>query len=145
LPVDLSQQRIQQCLLQGTESPNSAVVRYAFAQAQVDEAPEHQVPAMAANIVILAIIGPTLEIQSLGVDQVLGWSWLISPYKWNFQAEVAEDSELLMFDGVAILLHCENEPKFGYDLLKKFAELMSIRLDAARRKMMDEWNPPGFA
>jgi CRP-like cAMP-binding protein len=92
-----------------------------------------------------AIMGPSLEIQALGKDQVLGWSWLISPYKWNFQAMIEEDSELLMFDGNVILARCEQEPKFGYELLKKFAELMSVRLDAARKKMMDEWNPAGFA
>jgi len=56
-----------------------------------------------------------------------------------------EDSELLMFDGTAILARCEQEPKFGYELLKKFAALMSMRLDSARQKMMDEWNPAGFA
>jgi len=55
------------------------------------------------------------------------------------------DSELLMFNGAAILAHCEQDPKFGYGLLKKFAELMSLRLDAARQKMMDEWNPAGYA
>ncbi|MGR8951450.1 MAG: Crp/Fnr family transcriptional regulator [Gammaproteobacteria bacterium] len=92
-----------------------------------------------------AIMGPSLEIQSLGKDQVLGWSWLIVPYKWNFQAKAEEDSELLQFDGAAILARCEQDPKFGYELLKKFAGLMSVRLDAARLKMMDEWNPPGFA
>lgn len=94
---------------------------------------------------IPSIIGPSLEIQILGENQVLGWSWLISPYKWNFQAEAKEDSELLMFDGQAILARCELEPRFGYELLKKFAALMSRRLDVARQKMMDEWNPPGFA
>jgi CRP/FNR family cyclic AMP-dependent transcriptional regulator len=92
-----------------------------------------------------AIMGPALEIQTLGKNQVLGWSWLISPYKWSFQAIAEEDSALLEFDGTAILARCEQEPKFGYELLKKFAMLMSIRLDAARQKMMDEWNPPGFA
>lgn len=92
-----------------------------------------------------AIIGPSLEIQTLGKDQVLGWSWLISPYKWNFQAMPEEDSELLMFDGIAILARCEEEPRFGYELLKKFAALMSKRLDVARQKMMEEWNPAGFA
>ena len=92
-----------------------------------------------------AIMGPTLEIQTLGKDQVLGWSWLISPYKWNFQTKAEEDSELLQFDGAAILIRCEQEPKFGYELLKKFAGLMSVRLNAARQKMMDEWNPAGFA
>ncbi|MDD5579628.1 MAG: cyclic nucleotide-binding domain-containing protein [Methylobacter sp.] len=97
------------------------------------------------SIQIPAIMGPTLEIQTLGKDQVLGWSWLILPYKWSFQTKAEEDSELLMFDGTAILARCEQEPKFGYELLKKFAALMSVRLDAARRKMMDEWNPAGFA
>lgn len=92
-----------------------------------------------------AIMGPALEIQALGKNQVLGWSWLISPYKWTFQALAEEDSVLLKFDGTAILARCEQEPKFGYELLKKFAGLMSIRLEAARQKMMDEWNPPGFA
>ena len=81
----------------------------------------------------------------LGKDQVLGWSWLIPPYKWNFQAMPEEDSELLMFDGKTILAKCEKDPRFGYELLKKFAGLMSVRLDAARQKMMDEWNPAGFA
>ncbi|WP_394754380.1 Crp/Fnr family transcriptional regulator [Crenothrix sp.] len=97
------------------------------------------------SIQMPAIMGPTLEIQTLGKDQVLGWSWLISPYKWSFQTMAEEDSELLMFDGKALLERCEQEPKFGYALLKKFAELMSMRLDAARQKMMDEWNPVGFA
>ena len=97
------------------------------------------------SIQMPAIMGPTLEIQTLGKDQVLGWSWLISPYKWNFQTKAEEDSELLQFDGTAILARCKQEPKFGYELLKKFAALMSVGLNAARQKMMDEWNPAGFA
>lgn len=97
------------------------------------------------SIQIPAIMGPNLEIQMLGKDQVLGWSWLIPPYKWTFQTRAEEDSELLEFDGTAILARCEQEPKFGYELLKRFAALMSERLNAARQKMMDEWNPAGFA
>ncbi len=94
---------------------------------------------------IPAIMGPTLEIHTLGKDQVLGWSWLISPYNWNFQTMAKEDTELLMFDGSAILARCDQEPKFGYELLKKFAGLMSARLNASSKKIMDEWNPAGFA
>ena len=52
---------------------------------------------------------------------------------------------LLEFDGRAVLARCEQDSKFGYELLKRFAALMSERLEAARQKMMDEWNPPGFA
>jgi hypothetical protein len=34
---------------------------------------------------------------------------------------------------------------FGYELLKRFAALMSERLHFARQKMMQEWKPAGFA
>ena len=92
-----------------------------------------------------ALMGPTLDVQTLGEDQILGWSWLISPYRWSFQARAVVDSELIEFDGSAILARCEEDPKFGYELFKRFAALMSERLDAARQKMMDQWDPPGFA
>lgn len=97
------------------------------------------------SIQVPALVGPVLEIQRIGEDQVLGWSWLIPPYRWNFQARVEVDSDFLEFDGRAVLERCEQDSKFGYALLKRFAALMSDRLDAARQKMMDEWNPPGFA
>jgi len=92
-----------------------------------------------------ALMGPMLDIQTLGSDQILGWSWLISPYRWSFQARALGDSELIEFDGSEILAHCEENTKFGYELFKRFAALMSERLDAARQKMMDQWDPPGFA
>ena len=97
------------------------------------------------SIQVPALMGPALDIQTLGDDQILGWSWLIPPYRWNFLARALEDSELLEFDGSAILARCQEDPKFGYELFKRFATLMSERLNAARQKMMDDWNPPGFA
>ena len=92
-----------------------------------------------------AIYGPALELQHLGKDQVLGWSWLISPYRWDFQAAAVKDSVVVEFDGEVILERCEIDAEFGYSLLKRFTVLMSERLTAARQKMMDQWTPSGFA
>lgn len=97
------------------------------------------------SVQVPAVMGPVLEIQAVGKDQLLGWSWLIPPYRWNFMARIVKDSNFLEFDGEAILVKCEEDPKFGYELLKRFATLMSERLNAARQKMMDQWDPPGFA
>ena len=97
------------------------------------------------SIQVPALMGPALDIQTLEEGQILGWSWLIPPFRWHFLARAVEDSEVLEFDGGAILAHCEEDPRFGYELLKRFAALMSERLDAARQKMMDQFNPPGFA
>lgn len=97
------------------------------------------------SIEIAAIEGPPLELQRLEPGALLGWSWLIPPYRWSFQARAEEPGEVIEFDGKAVLERCESNPAFGYQLLKRFSSLMSQRLEYARRKMMDEWNPPGFA
>ena len=97
------------------------------------------------SVEVAAIEGPPLELQVFEAGAVLGWSWLIPPYKWAFQARADEDSEVLEFDGVSIRARCESEPKFGYELVKRFAGLMSERYMFARRKMMDAWRPSGYA
>lgn len=97
------------------------------------------------SIEIPAITGPTLQLQSLGPGRILGWSWLIPPYKWSFQARVEVDCTVIAINGAAVLAHCEEDSRFGYDLFKRFSALMSRRLTEARARMMDEWNPAGFA
>ena len=97
------------------------------------------------SVQVPALVGPAMELQVLGENQILGWSWLIPPYRWNFMARALEDSVVIEFDGAAILARCEQDPEFGYELFKRFTELMSTRLNAARQTMMEQWNPPGFA
>lgn len=99
----------------------------------------------AVTLEVAALEGPSLELQTLGENAILGWSWLISPYRWSFQARAELPSELLEFDGKAVLEHCEDEPAFGYDMFKRFSGLMSKRLQEARQRMIDEWRPDGFA
>jgi CRP-like cAMP-binding protein len=97
------------------------------------------------TVEVPAIQGPGLQLQKLGSGKMIGWSWLIDPYRWDFQARVISEAELIEFDGKAILAQCENDNAFGYDLFKRFTNLMSERLGFARRKMMEQWEAPGFA
>ena len=94
---------------------------------------------------IPALEGPALELQDLGPGEIAGWSWLLPPNVWNFQARARTAVEFLEFDGTAVLAHCEQEPRFGYELIKRFSALMSERLQFAREKMMQAWRPAGFA
>lgn len=94
---------------------------------------------------IPALEGPALELQDLGPGEIAGWSWLMPPHVWNFQARARTAVELLEFDGAAVLARCEAEPRFGYELIKRFSALMSERLQFARDKMMQAWRPAGFA
>ncbi|HEU4620321.1 MAG TPA: cyclic nucleotide-binding domain-containing protein [Gammaproteobacteria bacterium] len=102
------------------------------------------VTAGTVSVEVAAIQGPALELQLLGPGAVLGWSWLIAPYRWTFQARAAEPAAVLEFDGARILARCEQDPAFGYQLVKRFSGLMSERLNFARQKMMEEWRPAGL-
>lgn len=97
------------------------------------------------SIEVAAIEGPPLELQALEPGAVVGWSWMIPPYRWHFQARAEQAAEALEFDGAEILARCEQDPRLGYELLKRFSALMSERLEFARRRIMDEWKPAGFA
>ena len=94
---------------------------------------------------IPALEGPSLELQDLGPGEMAGWSWLLPPNVWNFQARARTEVEFLEFDGTAVLAQCEEDPRFGYELIKRFSALMSERLQFAREKMMQAWRPAGFA
>ena len=97
------------------------------------------------SIEIPAVQGPTLQVQRLKPIRVLGWSWLLPPFKWSFNARAETDSRVLEFDGQAVLEDCESDPAFGYEVIKRFSGLMAERLDAAHKKMMEQWSPAGFA
>lgn len=97
------------------------------------------------SVEVAAIEGPPLELQDLGPGAVVGWSWLISPHKWTFQARATMPTEILEFDGEAVLARCAEDAKFGYEVLKRFSSLMSERLQFARRRVMEEWRPSGIA
>ena len=79
-----------------------------------------------------AIEGEALEIQRVGPDSMLGWSWLIPPYRWSFDARAVVPTSVIAFDGEKLREACESDLKLGYELMKRFAHLMAKRLNAAR-------------
>ncbi len=97
------------------------------------------------SVEIPAIYGPPLVVQSLQDGNILGWSWLIPPYLWTFEAIAEKETEVIEFDGVKLRKACEQNHELGYELMKVFSGLMSERLHEARRKMMETWSAPGFA
>jgi len=84
------------------------------------------------GVEIPAVSGEPLRIQTVGNGGVLGWSWLIPPYRWAFDARALSPSEIVVLDGARLRAECEMDPRLGYELLKRFAALMAERLNASR-------------
>jgi CRP-like cAMP-binding protein len=80
---------------------------------------------------------PPLTLQTLGAGEVLGWSWLIPPYHWMFDARAVEPTRALALDGKCLRTKCEGDHDLGYELLKRFAHIMEQRLQATRLQLLD--------
>ena len=83
---------------------------------------------------------PTL-IQTVSGGDVLGWSWLFPPFAWHFQARAIEPVRVLCCDGGHLLVQAEENPAFGYDIMRRVSQLVIQRLQATRRKLVG--SPPG--
>jgi CRP-like cAMP-binding protein len=76
-------------------------------------------------------------IQTLGADEVLGWSWLFPPYRWHFDARVVEETSGLVLDGKFIRQACEENHDFGYEVMRRVGNIMLGRLQATRLQLLD--------
>lgn len=68
---------------------------------------------------------------------VVGWSWLIPPYRWTFDARATEDTRVIAFDGQCLRGKCETDPALGYALLQRVVQVMASRLQSARVRLLD--------
>jgi len=78
-----------------------------------------------------------LRIQTVGSGEVLGWSWLISPFRWHFTGVAVTDVRGLALDGKCLRTKSENDHDFGYEMLKRLALVMERRLEATRLQIID--------
>lgn len=76
-------------------------------------------------------------IQTLGAGELLGWSWLIPPYQWHFDARAVELTRALALDGECLRTKCEQDHDLGYEFMKRFAHIMLDRLQATRLQLLD--------
>jgi CRP-like cAMP-binding protein len=78
-----------------------------------------------------------VRVDTLDEGEVLGWSWLFPPCTAHFDARALTLVRALSLDGACLRGKCENDPAFGYDLMKRFAPLLIQRLDATRMQLLD--------
>jgi CRP/FNR family cyclic AMP-dependent transcriptional regulator len=80
---------------------------------------------------------PPIVVQTLEGGDILGWSWLIPPYHWRFDARVVELTRAIALDGKCLRSKCEENHDLGYALLKRFAHIVDQRLEATRMQLLD--------
>jgi CRP-like cAMP-binding protein len=84
--------------------------------------------------------GPVM-VHTVGPGEILGWSWLFPPYRYQLDARAREAVRATVFDGACVRQKCETNPALGYEMMKRVAHLVSERLDATRVQLLDLYGP----
>ena len=82
-----------------------------------------------------------LQIETLGEGEILGWSWLVQPYRWHYDARAVTLVRALALDGKCLRRKSETDFELGYRLFQRFATIMEQRLQATRLQLLDVYRP----
>lgn len=72
-----------------------------------------------------------------GEGDVMGWSWLIPPFRWQFDCRALELTRALRFDGACLRRKCDADPRLGYDLMKRFTAVLIQRFLDTQFQLLD--------
>ena len=78
-----------------------------------------------------------VTIDTLHDGDLVGWSWLFAPHRWEFDGRAREDTALISFDGACLRGKCEADHELGYELMSRFAQVIIARLQATRLRLLD--------
>lgn len=78
----------------------------------------------------------TIFIQTVGAGEEVGWSWLMPPYEWQFDARALSPTRVIYFYGIWLRELCDLDAEFGYVLMTKTARVVTARLQATREHLI---------
>jgi hypothetical protein len=79
--------------------------------------------------------GVVLDTASDG--EVLDWPWLIPPHRWLFDARAVESTSVVSLESACLRGKRDADPRLGYELVQRVAQVMSDRLPATRVRLLD--------
>jgi CRP/FNR family transcriptional regulator, cyclic AMP receptor protein len=124
-----------------------AAIRASFAEGECifrQGEPAHRFYLIQKGRVIVTARIPTHSravIQILGAGDALGWSWLFEPYRWHFDAWSEEPTETIAFHAASLREQCEDDPRLGYELMKRVSRVVIDRLHATRLQLLNAYAP----
>ena len=81
-------------------------------------------------------------VDTLSAEELLGWSWLVPPFRAQFDARALELTRLISLDAAWLRGRMEEDHLLGYELHKRFAPVVARRLEAALMRLIDMYGHP---
>jgi CRP/FNR family transcriptional regulator, cyclic AMP receptor protein len=80
---------------------------------------------------------PRLTIQTLGPGEVLGWSWITSPYRWRLDGRALKPTKAIVLEAPILREALESHPSDGYQFLLRLLPVIGQRLENTRMQLLD--------
>ncbi|MEW9512634.1 cyclic nucleotide-binding domain-containing protein [Streptomyces bacillaris] len=75
-------------------------------------------------------------IDSLGHEELLGWSWHFPPYRWQFGAQAVSQVRAWEFDAATVRAMCAADAEFGRSIAVWVGSVVAFRLRATRERLL---------
>ncbi|MEV1069152.1 cyclic nucleotide-binding domain-containing protein [Streptomyces sp. NPDC050263] len=82
-------------------------------------------------------------VESLGHNDLVGWSWLFPPHAWQMGAEAMTPVRAYEFDATAVRSMCQDDPALGQDVNRWVGQVLAHRLHSTRTRLLDLYAPYG--
>jgi CRP/FNR family cyclic AMP-dependent transcriptional regulator len=79
----------------------------------------------------------SVTLQTVAAGGIVGWSWVFPPYRWHSDARAVEPTRAIALDGACLRRKCDETPRMGYELMKRFARVLDESLQASRLQLLD--------
>jgi len=83
--------------------------------------------------------------QTLGPGDIVGWSWLIPPYRWQFGARALDPVTAVRLDTAGLKAMADEDFAFGYLLVLMLFQAVAHRLQATRARLLNLYGNPSQA
>jgi CRP-like cAMP-binding protein len=96
------------------------------------------------QVVIEALVlgrGP-VSIETLGPNELVGWSWFVPPYRWQFSAVTLTEVTATELDTDLVRSTAQENPEFGYALSQQMLAIVAQRLRHTRTRLVEGYRTP---
>ena len=117
-----------------TLAESATIVRFEPGDVIFEEGEQaHRFYLIRSGKVALQLVSYRVEpftLMTLDEGEMIGWSWLFPPYRWKFTARALSVVRAISMDGRNVCARCEGDHELGYELMKRFAEIIDNRIEA---------------
>jgi CRP-like cAMP-binding protein len=85
------------------------------------------------------VIEREIEVETIGVGQVFGWSSFTSLGRWTSKARCSRPGRIFSLPTDAMRAHFEEDPQMGYQIMSRLYEVVSTRLHHRTAKLIEAW------